>query len=64
MSQLVSELYEYNMTLMVIFSKTYGEHTLQCRYKDYCNLDRWQASRDLLSAIYFLQRRTYAKVRR
>jgi hypothetical protein len=64
MSQLVSESYEYNTTLTVIFSKTYSEDTLQCPYKDYSSLDRWQANRDLLSAIYFLQRRTYAKVRR
>jgi hypothetical protein len=55
MSQLVSELYEYNTTLMVIFSKTYGEDTLQCPYKDYSSLDRWQAKRDLLFGIYFLQ---------
>jgi hypothetical protein len=57
MSQLVSELYEYNTTLTAIFSKTYGEDTLQCPYKDYSSLDRWQANRDLLSvftsAIYF-----------
>jgi hypothetical protein len=26
---------------------------LQCLYKDYSSLDRWQANRDLLSAIYF-----------
>jgi hypothetical protein len=53
MSQLVSESYEYNTILMTIFSKTYGEDTLQCSYKDYSSLDRWQANRDLLSAIYF-----------
>jgi hypothetical protein len=53
MSQLVSESYEYNTTLTVIFLKTYGEDTLQCPYKDYSSLDRWQANRDLLSAIYF-----------
>jgi hypothetical protein len=57
MSQLVSELYEYNTTLTAIFSKTYGEDTLQCPYKDYSSLDRWQGNRDLLSvftsAIYF-----------
>jgi hypothetical protein len=53
MSQLVSESYEYNTTLMTIFSKTYGEDTLQCPYKDYSSLDRWQANRDLLSVIYF-----------
>jgi hypothetical protein len=41
MSQLVSEPYEYNMTLTAIFSKTYGEDTLQCPYKDYSSLDRW-----------------------
>jgi hypothetical protein len=53
MSQLVLEPYEYNMTLTAIFLKTYGEDTLQCPYKDYSSLDRWQANRDLLSAIYF-----------
>jgi hypothetical protein len=53
MSQLVSELYEYNTTLTAISSKTYGEDMLQCPYKDYSSLDRWQANRDLLSAIYF-----------
>jgi hypothetical protein len=53
MSQLVSEPYGYNMTLTAIFLKTYGEDTLQCPYKDYSSFDRWQANRDLLSAIYF-----------
>jgi hypothetical protein len=53
MSQLVSEPYEYNTTLTDIFSKTYGEDMLQCSYKDYSSLNRWQAIRDLLSAIYF-----------
>jgi hypothetical protein len=53
MSQLVSESYEYNTTLTVIFSKTYGEDTLQCPYKDYSSLDRWQANRDLLSVFTF-----------
>jgi hypothetical protein len=53
MSQLVSEAYEYNTTLTTIFSKTYGEDTLQRPYKDYISLDRWQANRDLLSTIYF-----------
>jgi hypothetical protein len=43
------------MTLMAIFLKTYGEDMLQCPHKDYSSLDRWQANRDLLSAIYFLQ---------
>jgi hypothetical protein len=52
-SQLISEPYEYNMTLMAIFSKTYGEDTLPCPHKDYSSLDRWQANRDLLSVIYF-----------
>jgi hypothetical protein len=51
MSQLVSEPYEYNTTLTVIFSKIYSEDTLQCPYKDYSSLERWQANRDLLSAI-------------
>jgi hypothetical protein len=53
MSQLVSESYEYNMTLTAIFLKTYGEDTLQYPYKDYSSLDRWQANKDLLSVIYF-----------
>jgi hypothetical protein len=52
-SQLISEPYEYNMTLMAIFSKTYGEDMLPCPHKDYSSLDRWQANRDLLSVIYF-----------
>jgi hypothetical protein len=38
---------------MAIFLKTYGEDMLQCSYKDYSSLNRWQANRDLLSAIYF-----------
>jgi hypothetical protein len=54
MSQLVPEPYEFNTTLTAIFSKTNKEDTLQCPYKDYSSLDRWQANRDLLSAIYFL----------
>jgi hypothetical protein len=53
MSQLVSEPYEYNTTLAAILSKTNGEDTLKCPYKDYSSLDRWQANRDLLSTIYF-----------
>jgi hypothetical protein len=64
MSQLVLELYGYNMTLTAIFSKTYGEDTFQCPYKDYSSLDRWQANMDLLSTFYLLQRCTYVKVRR
>jgi hypothetical protein len=52
-SQLVSEPYEYNMTLTVIFLKTYGEDTCRCPYKDYSSLDRWQAHRDLLSVFNF-----------
>jgi hypothetical protein len=53
MSQLVSEPYEYNMALTSIFSKIYGEDTLQCTYKDYSSLDRWQANSDLLSVFNF-----------
>jgi hypothetical protein len=53
MSQLVLEPYEYNTTLTAIFSKTYGEDTLQCPYKEYSSLDRWQANRDLLSVFTF-----------
>jgi hypothetical protein len=36
-----------------IFSKTYGEETLRCPYKDYSSLNRWQANWNLLSTIYF-----------
>jgi hypothetical protein len=53
MLQLVSEPYEYNTSLTAIFLKTYGEDTLRCPYKNYSSLSRWQANRDLLSAIYF-----------
>jgi hypothetical protein len=53
MSQLVSEPYEYNTILMAIFLKTYDKDTLQCPYKDYSSLDRWQANRDLLSIFIF-----------
>jgi hypothetical protein len=53
MSQLVSEPYEYNTTMTVIFLKTYGKDTLQCSYKNYISLDRWQANRDLLSVFIF-----------
>jgi hypothetical protein len=38
---------------MAICLKTYGEDTLQCSYKDYSSLDRWQANRDLLSVFTF-----------
>jgi hypothetical protein len=53
MSQLVLEPYEYNTTLMAIFLKTYGEDTLQCPYKDYSSLDRWQDNMALLSVFTF-----------
>jgi hypothetical protein len=53
MSQLVSEAYEYNTTLTVIFLKTNGEDMLKCPYKDYSSLNRWQANRDLLSVFTF-----------
>jgi hypothetical protein len=36
-----------------IFLKTYGEDTLQCPYKHYSSLDRWQANRDLFSVFTF-----------
>jgi hypothetical protein len=55
MSQLVSEPYECNTTRTTIFSKTYGEDTLQCPYKDYSSLDRLQANRDLLSVMAHLR---------
>jgi hypothetical protein len=53
MSQLVSEPYECNTTLTVIFSKTCSEDTLQYPYKNYSSLDRWQANRNLLSVFTF-----------
>jgi hypothetical protein len=53
MSQLVLESYEYSTTLTAIISKTYSEDTLQCPYKDYSSLDRWQANKDLLSVFTF-----------
>jgi hypothetical protein len=30
-----------------------SEDTLQCPYKDYISLDKWQANRDLLSVFTF-----------
>jgi hypothetical protein len=53
LSQQVSKPYEYNTTHTAIFLKTYGEDTLQCPYKDYSSLNRWQANRDLLSVFTF-----------
>jgi hypothetical protein len=53
MSRLISEPYEENTTLTTIFLKTYGEDTLQCPYKDYSRLDKWQANRYLLSVFTF-----------
>jgi hypothetical protein len=52
-SQLISEPYEYNISLMAIFSITYGEDTLRCPYKGCSSLNKWQANRDLLSAFTF-----------
>jgi hypothetical protein len=52
-SQLVSEPYEYNTSLMAIFSKNYGDDMLQCPYKDYSSHDRSQANKDLLSVFTF-----------
>jgi hypothetical protein len=52
-SQLVSEPYKYNTTLMTILLKIYSEETLQCPYKDYSSLGRWQANRDLLLVFTF-----------
>jgi hypothetical protein len=37
---MVSELYEYNASLTVIISITYGEDTLKYPYKDYSSLNR------------------------
>jgi hypothetical protein len=53
MSQLVSEPYEYNMSLTIIFLEVYSEDTLRCPYKDYSSLNRWQANMNLLSAFTF-----------
>jgi hypothetical protein len=53
MSQMVSELYEYNMTLTVLFSKTYGEDTFPYPHKDYSSLDTWQVNMNLLSVFTF-----------
>jgi hypothetical protein len=53
MSQLLSKHYGCNILHTVLFSKTYGEDTLRSSYKDYSNLNRWQANRVLLSANYF-----------
>jgi hypothetical protein len=53
MSQLISESYEYNTTLTAIFSKTYGDDTLQCPYKNCSSLDRWQANMDLFFVFTF-----------
>jgi hypothetical protein len=50
---LVSKLYEYNTILTTIFLKTYGEDTLQCLYKEYISLDRWQVNKDLLYVFNF-----------
>jgi hypothetical protein len=38
---------------MAIHSKTYVGDTLQCPYKDYSSLNRWQANMDLLSVFTF-----------
>jgi hypothetical protein len=58
MSQLVSEPYEYNTSLMAIFLKTYREDMLRHPYKDYSSFNMWQANRVLLPIftfyIYFL----------
>jgi hypothetical protein len=41
------------MILTAIFSKTYGEDTLQCPHKDCSSFDRWQAKMDLLFVFTF-----------
>jgi hypothetical protein len=55
---MVSEPYEYNMTLAAIFSKTYGEETLKCTHKDYSSLIggkvTWIYFLYLYSTIYFM----------
>jgi hypothetical protein len=33
--------------------ENHSEDTLRCPHKDYSSLNRWQANRDLLLAIYF-----------
>jgi hypothetical protein len=37
-----------------LVSDLYGEDMLQSPYKNYSSFDRWQANKDLFSAIYFL----------
>jgi hypothetical protein len=48
---MVSKHYGCNTSRTVIFSKTRGEDTLRCSYKDYNSLNRWQANWNLLSAF-------------
>jgi hypothetical protein len=51
MSQLVSEYYGCNTSCTILFLKTCGEDTHRCLYKDYSCLNRWQASRVLVSVL-------------
>jgi hypothetical protein len=64
MSQLVSEPYMYNTSLMAIFSKTYDEDMLRCPYNDYSSIDRWQANMNLFSVFTFCNDAHDDKVRR
>jgi hypothetical protein len=50
-SHMVSEYYGYNILRTIIFSKTYGEETLRCPYKDYSSLNKWKANWVFLSAF-------------
>jgi hypothetical protein len=53
MSQMVSENYWCNKSRTIVCLKTHDENTLRCPYKDYISLNRCQANKDVLSAIYF-----------
>jgi hypothetical protein len=56
MSEQVLENCGYKTSRTVIFSKTYGEDTLRCPYKEYSSLNRWQANMDLLSITTHLRK--------
>jgi hypothetical protein len=48
---MISEHHMCNISHTIIFSKTHGEDTLRCPYKDYSSLNRWQANWVLLSVF-------------
>jgi hypothetical protein len=52
-SHLVSEPLQVKYIVYGTIFENRGEDMLQCPYKDYTSFNRWQANRDLLSAIYF-----------